>query len=453
MSSGENENFPEEPRRAEDASDEIEAPDLEPNSADTPFPGFVWPAGPETAGRQQPPARRRGRRAPMLFAAVVATIALTAGSLLALHPWSASSNIGANPGPSHASNPAVGVPVQPALPPVSASPIAPSSRPRGAAPQTGGGPASASDMAIAAKVIPGLVNVRTTLGTQGQAAGTGIVLTASGEVLTNHHVIQWATSIQVDDLGNGRTYSATVVGYDASADLAVLQLQGAKGLATVTLGNSAAVAVGDSVIGIGNAGGSGSPSVVTGKVTALNQSITATDEGGANPEQLTGLVQTNVPLQPGDSGGPLVDQNGHVIGVDSAGSGSASVRFRPSSATEGYSVPIDAAMAIVKQIAAGQSSATVHIGPSGYLGITVSRIQAAAGAQVANVQPGSPAASAGLLPGDVVLSVGGQKLDSASALTTAMASYRTGDQVKLSWLDAANKTHSAEVTLTSGPVR
>ena len=308
-------------------------------------------------------------------------------------------------------------------------------------------------MAIAAKVIPGLVNVRSTLGTQGVAAGTGIVLTSSGEVLTNHHVIQGATSIQVDDLGDGRTYTATVVGYDASADLAVLQLQGAKGLATVTLGKSASVSIGDSVLGIGNAGGTGSPSVVTGKVIALNQSITATDESGANPEQLTGLVQTDVPLQPGDSGGPLVDQSGHVIGVDSAGSGRLRVGMRSAAATLGYSVPIDAAMGIVKQIAAGQSSATVHIGPSGYLGITLTRLQAAAGATVAEVQAGSPAAKAGLIAGDVVLAVGGQTLDSGSALTTAMAGYRTGDQVKLSWIDAANKRHSADVTLTSGPIR
>ena len=178
---------------------------------------------------------------------------------------------------------------------------------------------------IAARVSPGLVDVVSTLGDQnGEAAGTGMVLTSTGEVLTNNHVINGATSISVTDIGNGKTYTATVVGYDKTKDIAVLQLQNASGLQTVNLGDSSTVTVGQNVVAIGNAEGKGgTPSVVTGSVTALNQSITAGDEGSSDSEQLSGLIQTNAPIQPGDSGGPLVNSAGQVVGIDTAASSSS----------------------------------------------------------------------------------------------------------------------------------
>ena len=134
---------------------------------------------------------------------------------------------------------------------------------------------------IAKRVDPALVDVVSTEGDQGAvAAGTGIVLTSNGTVLTNNHVIRGATSIKVTDVGNGRTYTAKVVGYDASRDVAVIQLQNASGLTTASLGDSSSVQTGDSVTALGNAGGKGgTPSVATGTVTALNQGITASDEG------------------------------------------------------------------------------------------------------------------------------------------------------------------------------
>jgi S1-C subfamily serine protease len=177
--------------------------------------------------------------------------------------------------------------------------------------------------AVAAKVSPGLVDVNTVLGYEGaRAAGTGIVLTSDGEVLTNHHVIEGATSISVTDIGNGKTYTASVVGYDDQHDIAVLKLKDASGLQTAKTGNSDKVALGDQVVGIGNAGGvGGTPSYAAGKVTGLNQSITATDESGQDPENLTNLIQTDANIQAGDSGGPLANAAGEVIGVDTAGSG------------------------------------------------------------------------------------------------------------------------------------
>src|SRR5262249_34365228 len=143
-----------------------------------------------------------------------------------------------------------------------------------------GGPANAA--AIARKVDPALVDVNVMFENQsGAGAGTGIVVSSSGEGLTNNHVIDGATRDTVTDTGNGETYEATVVGYDQSDDIAVLQLQGASGLATATLGKSSKLSVGDPVVGIGNAGGSGgTPTYAAGRVTALNQSITAGDALG-----------------------------------------------------------------------------------------------------------------------------------------------------------------------------
>jgi S1-C subfamily serine protease len=182
---------------------------------------------------------------------------------------------------------------------------------------------------IANKVDPGLVDIVSNLGYQNaEAAGTGQVMTSSGEVLTNNHVIDGATSIKATDIGNGRTYTAKVVGYDQTDDVAVLQLQGASGLATVSFGDSSQVTVGQNVVALGNAEGKGgTPAVATGTVTALNQSITAGDEGSGSSENLTGMIETNAPIQPGDSGGPLVNSAGQVIGIDTAassGSGSSS---------------------------------------------------------------------------------------------------------------------------------
>lgn len=209
--------------------------------------------------------------------------------------------------------------------------------------------------AIADKVNPGVVDIAARVDF-GESRGTGIVLTSSGEVLTNYHVIDGASSIRVTDVGNGKTYFATVVGSDPSHDIAVLQMEKASGLKTVTIGDSSKVAVGDSVVALGNAlGVGGTPDVVTGKVTALNQSITATDEGGQNPEDLTGLIQTSAALQPGDSGGPLVDAQGKVIGIDTA----ASIRFRfrraQSTGSASYAIPINQALEIARKIT-GKSS-------------------------------------------------------------------------------------------------
>jgi S1-C subfamily serine protease len=230
---------------------------------------------------------------------------------------------------------------------------------------------------IAAKVDPGLVDVVTTLGYQGgKAAGTGMVLTSTGEVLTNNHVIDGATSIKATDVGNGRTYTAKVVGYDKTHDVAVLQLQNASGLQTVTLSSTGPQA-GQKVVALGNAlGKGGTPSVVSGRITGLGQSITASDEGAGNAEQLTGMIGHNAPIQPGDSGGPLANTEGEVIGMNTAGSSSSSGSPSPSgqaqAATQAFAIPITRASSIASQIEAGTPSSTVHIGATAFLGVETS---------------------------------------------------------------------------------
>ena len=231
---------------------------------------------------------------------------------------------------------------------------------------------------IAAKVDPGLVDVVTTLGYQGgKAAGTGMVLTSTGEVLTNNHVIDGATSIKATDVGNGRTYTAKVVGYDKTHDVAVLQLQNASGLQTVTL-SSAGPQTGQKVVALGNAlGKGGTPSVVSGRITGLGQSITASDEGAGDAEQLTGMIGHNAPIQPGDSGGPLVNTEGEVIGMNTAASassasGSPSQSGQAQTATQAFAIPITRASSIAGQIEAGTASSTVHIGATAFLGVETS---------------------------------------------------------------------------------
>jgi len=325
-------------------------------------------------------------------------------------------------------------------------------------PNTGGSNGSSASPAasqLASRVDPGVVDVNTRLGySGGAAAGTGVVLTSSGEVLTNNHVVEGATSISVADVGNGRTYSATVVGTDPSDDIAVIKLTGASGLATVQVGNSSSVSVGDGVVAIGNAGGTGgAPSVSSGSVTALGQSITASDDAAGTSEQLTGLIQTDASLQPGDSGGPLVNASGKVVGIDTAAS--SGFQFQTGS-SESFAIPIDEAMSIARQMEAGHASSTVHIGPSAFLGIQVASADSvgaasSSGAGVEGVLSGTPAQAAGLAQGDVITAVDGQAIDSPATLSSVMAQHHPGDQVQVTWTDTSGQQHTATVQLTSGP--
>jgi S1-C subfamily serine protease len=325
---------------------------------------------------------------------------------------------------------------------------------------TAGSSSTLTTAQIAGQTSPGLVDVISTLGYQhGTAEGTGMVLTKTGEVLTNNHVVAGSTSIKVRDIGNGRTYAATVVGYSDSNDVAVLQMTGASDLATVAVGDSGSAAAGQQVVALGNADGRDTtPSVATGKITALGASVAAQDAGAGTVEHLTGMIQTDANIQPGDSGGPLLNTKGEVIGMDTAASSASSGGFgtTASEPTTAFSIPINSAIAIANQIAAGQTSATVHIGATAFLGVEVASAngafgQTSSGVPVAGVVPGTAAAAAGLASGDSIVSVGGHQVASGSDLQTVMQGYHPADKVSLTWSDNLGQTHTATVTLTAGP--
>lgn len=315
---------------------------------------------------------------------------------------------------------------------------------------------------VADRVDPGLVDIVTTLGYQqaAQAAGTGIVLTSSGEVLTNNHVIKGATSISATDVGNGQTYQAKVVGYDHGHDIAVLKLSGASGLQTVTLGSSSSAQPGQRVVALGNAGGKGgTPSVVSGHITGLNASITASDQSAGTSERLTGLIKHNAAIQPGDSGGPLVNTAGDVIGIDTAASTHDFQFSDGTSQTQGFAIPINQAISIARQIEAGQASASVHIGATGFVGVEVSSdgnaaaqgVPAGSGALIDGVVSGGPADLAGLAAGDVITSVNGRSVTSPQTLQSALEQHHPGDRVSIGWTDQSGQSHSAKVQLATGP--
>jgi len=319
-----------------------------------------------------------------------------------------------------------------------------------------GGDEPVSAERITRLVAPALVNINTVIGFRGAAAaGTGIVLTPDGEVLTNNHVINGATSIKATDIGNGRVYPATVVGYDRGHDIAVLRLRGASGLRTAAIGNSNSVRVGDQIAAVGNAGGAGGkPKVARGTVSALGRTVSPRDELTGTVERLNGLIEVAASVQPGDSGGPLVNTAGDVIGVNTAAS--SNYQYSAAGGT-GYAIPINSAMAIARQIQSGAGSDIVHVGPTGMLGVTVVGAaspgddRSGSGLPVAAVSAGSPAAKAGLAPGHKILTFDGAEVDSAHTLTTLVVRHRPGDQVALVWADKAGQRHNATVVLMEGP--
>ncbi|HUZ68594.1 MAG TPA: trypsin-like peptidase domain-containing protein [Candidatus Saccharimonadales bacterium] len=295
-----------------------------------------------------------------------------------------------------------------------------------------------------------IVDINTTLGQGAAAAGTGMVLTSSGEVLTNNHVIYGELSISVQVTSTGATYGAHVVGFDQRDDIAVLQLDGASGLATMPIGNSSNVQVGDSVTALGNAlGRGGAPASAPGTVTALNQSITASDESGTAPlEALAGMIQINAPIKPGDSGGPLLNSSGQAIGMDTAASGGR--RLDQTGAVEAFAIPINSALSVAAAIVKSPSGyQTARSG--GFLGVLVLESTAPAGALVDGTQAGSPAASSGLVKGDVITGVGGATVTSVASLQQILQAHHPGDSVIVAWVTASGQDGQATVTLATPP--
>jgi S1-C subfamily serine protease len=346
---------------------------------------------------------------------------------------------------------------------------------------TNSGTGSLNTTALANKVDPGLVDVISDLKYSGATAeGTGMVLTSSGLVLTNNHVIDEATQVSATLVESGKTYTARVIGYDSTDDVALLQLVGASGLKTVNVGDSTKVKVAEAVLALGNAGGRGGlPSTAQGTIQGLNKSIQASDEGAGTTENLHGMIETNAPIEEGDSGGPLVNGSGQVVGMDTAANtgegagGQGGEGGAGTTATQGFAIPINKAVTIADEIADGKASTNVHIGLAGFMGVNVADANDPAncgtgtgtggdgfgglggitpavnsGALVCDVYPGAPAATAGLTGGDVITSVNGTKVSSADGLTNEMSSSKPGSQLSIVYVNENGARHTTTVTLT-----
>ncbi|MEO8745264.1 MAG: trypsin-like peptidase domain-containing protein [Candidatus Dormiibacterota bacterium] len=319
-----------------------------------------------------------------------------------------------------------------------------------AAPSTG---SSLDANAIAARVDPAIVDINTVIGS-GQAAGTGMIITSTGEILTNHHVVNQSTSIQVVIAGHSQKYAAHVIAIDPTADIALIQIDGGiSGLPTVSFASSSSVNIGDNVVALGNAlGRGGAPHVSQGSITDLDQTITAS-EGGNQSEQLTGMIQTDAVIYPGDSGGPLVNSAGQVVGMITAGEAQG---FRSTGSSVNYSIPSDTLLSVVNEIRSGQTSSDLIYGQWGYIGVSVHTLDAqsaaqlgysvSSGALVISVVAGAPAEQAGITRNSVITSVGGQAVTSIDTLGAAVHAHKPSDRVSVTWVNASG-SHTATVTL------
>ena len=291
----------------------------------------------------------------------------------------------------------------------------------------------------------GVVVVNTNLGLQnGAAAGTGIVLTKDGEVITNSHVIAGATAIKVIVPATKRSYVADVIGYDLADDVALLKLEGASNLTTATMGNSAKLKKGQATRAVGNANGTGKLVITSGKILALNQTINVQQDDG-EVVQLASLVKTSARLVPGDSGGALIDKSGHVIGLNAAGSASVG----STTSAPGYAISINHAIAVAKQIEALRPSTAVHIGATAFVGLQV--LNTTSGVTVQVIVPGSPAESGGLVQGDVLTSIDGTPLSSFRDLRTILFAHHPGDSITIGYTDPLGNASTTTLTLASGP--
>jgi S1-C subfamily serine protease len=292
----------------------------------------------------------------------------------------------------------------------------------------------------------GVVDIYTQLADGSEAAGTGMVITSEGEILTNNHVIESSTTIKAVVVATGRTYDASVVGTDKGDDIAVLQLAHASGLDTVTTDTSDPVAVGDDVTGVGNAGGDGGdPSAARGTVVAVDQKITVRSESSSGRERLTGLIEVNADIISGDSGGPLYDADTEVVGMNTAASSG------PGDVT-GYAIPIATALAIADDIEAGRTTGGIQLGYPAFLGVALERSAGAGvGVAIAGVRTRSAAAAAGIHAGDAITSFDGVGITSARQLMALVGGYEPDARVSVSWTDSGGTTHTATVTLGQGP--
>lgn len=298
-----------------------------------------------------------------------------------------------------------------------------------------------SAQAVAAAVLPSVVSV-TVVTSSGQGQGSGVVLSSDGLIMTNNHVIEGAQQMQVQ-LNDGRTFPAELVAADAVTDIGVIRVEGVDDLTPITLGNSDAAQVGQSVVAVGNPLGL-SGTVTEGIISALNRPVRATGEAG-NQDTVIAAIQTDAAINPGNSGGALVNLQGELIGINtviasmptSSGGSAGSIGL-------GFAIPINQARLIADQLI--QNGEVTFAA----LGVSLPRTERVVGAELAEVTPGGAADAAGLTAGDVVTHFNGARINSADALIAAIRARTVGEQVTLTVTDLnGENARDVEVTLQS----
>lgn len=306
------------------------------------------------------------------------------------------------------------------------------------------------------KVLPAVVSIDVVDATE-EDEGTGMILSSSGEVVTNNHVIALAEAggtITVTRSGTTEKEPATLIGADPTDDVALLQIKGASGLPTVTLGTSNKAEVGDAVVAIGNALGlaAGTPTVTQGIVSALGRTVTAGEAGTSATETLTNMIQTDAAINPGNSGGPLIDTAGQVIGMNTAVAGATGAGTDAQNI--GFAIPSAKIESLLPEL---QKGGTVQSG-GGALGVTITSLTTqlrqeygftpSSGAVILSVLPGSPAQAAGLREGDVIVGIDTTSVTSAESLTTAVEKRKPGTKVKITFY-VGDLKQTATATLES----
>jgi S1-C subfamily serine protease len=326
--------------------------------------------------------------------------------------------------------------------------------------------------AVLAKVEPAVVSIDTALstgsgvGTEVAAgAGTGMIITSDGEVLTNNHVVAGASTVTVTLFGQTDALAAHVIGTDPSRDVALVQIDDQHDLPTVQLGDSAAMQVGDAVVAIGNALAlQGGPTVTDGIVSAKDRSLSAQLDFSDATESLSGLLQTDAPINPGNSGGPLVNSQGQVIGMNTAVAESSAGNAPAQNI--GFAIPVDAIKPLLAGLRTGGTGgtsggvATGNGGHTGYLGVVVEddtpqvakaqHLTPTSGALVVGVTSGSPADSAGIKVGDVIVSVAGSPVTDTERLVQDVQSRSPGEKVAVGFYRGSQRS-TVTITLGTAP--
>ncbi|QYJ05552.1 S1C family serine protease [Nocardioides panacisoli] len=274
-----------------------------------------------------------------------------------------------------------------------------------------------------------------------RGAGTGWVVDDSGLVVTNYHVVSGSNEVRATDAATGDSWTASVVGHDAEADVALLQLEDADDLTEVTLDDDGDPAVGDDVTAVGNASGQGFLSASDGAVVGLGQDIETTNPATGATSPLSGLIQTDARVVQGFSGGVLIDDEDEVVGITTAASAGRG-------AAQSYAVPIEDALDIVDQIRADDESGSVQIGPGAYLGISVA---GNGQVRVQGVQEDGAAAEAGLEPGSTITGLDGQDVTDFARLQEILRGLEPGDTTTLTWTGPGGAQQDASITLGESP--